>query len=317
MPEKRDKKDLMLMKLFALGSTQDLPAMRDHVQELISLLGNSRATAKDLTTAILKDYGLTTKILQVVNSAYYMRSVPVTTISRAVTVIGYTALRDLAVAIALFEEFIKTGKETDAIVEQMTKNFISAIQSRRLAKEKKYLLAPEEAFICTLLHQLGKMVVLVYLPELYRAVARQIDKGFSEDRAAEQVLAGMTFNQVGREIASYWNFSDQLVECMVADPPKPEGTRDKLGMLQNLAAFNNKLTETLYSGTDLDLDELLYRYGGILGIDKEEAVELVHRSVAEAEDMSDPIRRGLYKLKVREKLITVQKGPDATWRRIT
>lgn len=316
MTELSEKSHKLLKKLFGLGSMQEMPAMSAHVRELIGLLGNSRATAKDLTAAILKDYSLTTKVLQVVNSAYYMRDVPITTISRAVMVIGYTALRDLALGIALFEEFFKQGKETGKILELMTVNFVSATQSRLLSHEKKYPVQPEEAFICTLLHDLGKMVILVYLPDRYRAFEQCRDKGYSEERAAQVALNDLTFAEVGREIARYWNFSDKIVLCMDAAPPKPQGTTDSQAMLQNLAAFNNQLTGVVLNGTDIDLDELLHRFGGVLGIGKTEARELVLRSVETAEDLSEPIRKGLHKLKMREKLITVVRDESAQWRRV-
>ena len=315
MPELPEKSHKMLMNLFGLASMQEMPAMSAHVRELISLLGNARATAKDLTSAILKDYSLTVKVLQVVNSAYYMRSVPITTISRAVTVIGYTALRDLALGIALFEEFRKQGQEKDRILELTTLNFVSATQGRLLTHDKKYPVSPEEAFICTLLHNLGKMVVLVYLPKRYLAFEQCVDQGFSDERAARTTLNDLTFGEVGCEIGRYWNFSDTILNCMDANPPKPEKPTDTLLMLQNIAAFNNQLTAILLKGTDIDLEELLYRYGGVLAIGKEEARDLVRRSVETAEDISEPIRLGLHKLKMREKLIPAVRDQKAEWRR--
>ncbi len=318
MPEVDEDKKHTLLKLFRVSSMQDLPAMSGHVQELISLLGNSQATAKDLAHAILKDYGLTTKVLQVVNSAYYQRNVPVATISRAVTVVGYTTLRELAVTIALFDEFTRAGNNSATALAQLTKNFISATQARLLVKGKKIRsVLPEEAFLGALFHQLGKVVTMVYLPAMYQAVEKEVAKGFSEERAARGILQNLTFADIGQQLAHNWNFSEQLIDCMLAEPPRPRSAADKRAMLQNLAVFNNRLTEAVTGGNRLDVEELLYTFGGILGIDQEEAMALVEQSISQAEEMSDPIRRGLAGLRVREHLITVTKQPDGNWQRIS
>lgn len=303
----------LLMRLFGLGSMQDLPAMSDHVRELVALIGNPRSTAADLTNAILKDYALTTKILQVVNSAYYTRQEPVSNISRAVTIIGLTALKNLTLSIALFEEFRRQGRETEKILRLMTMNFVSATQGNQLTQDKKYPILPEDAFACTLLHHLGRMVILVYLPEHYAAFEKFMHDGYSEERAARQACQGLSFADIGREIARYWNFSEIVIRCMEANPLPPRDQADTEALLRNIAAFNNQLTETLLVGTDLDLEELIYRYGNILSITKDEARELVSRSVEIAATLAEPIRQGVHKLAMREHLIAIVRDENARW----
>lgn len=314
MPELSNQSHRLLMQLFGLGSMQDLPAMSDHVRELVGVISNPRATAADLTNVILKDYALTTKVLQIVNSAYYMRNEPITSITRAVTIIGLTALKNLALGIALLEEFRRQGRETDKILRLMTMSFLSATQGNLLTQQKNYPVQPEDAFICTLLHHLGRMVILVYLPELYGNFERILDSGHSEERAARMACHGLSFTDIGREIARYWNFSEIIIRCMEANPPAPRDQADIETLLQNIAAFNNQLTETLLVGTDLDLEELIYRYGNVLSVTKNEARTLVHRSVERAALLSEPIRQGLHKLAMRERLIALVRDDNADWR---
>lgn len=315
MTEFSNQSHRLLMQLFGLSSLQDLPAMSDPVRELIELIGNPRTTAADLTATILKDYALTTKVLQVVNSAYYMRNEPVTSISRAVTIIGLTALKNLALGIALFDEFRRQGREADKVLRLMAMNFLSATQANLLTQDKKYPVLPEEAFICTLLHHLGSMVILVYQPELYAIFEQAVNNGYSEERAAQMACRGLAFTDIGRELARYWNFSEHIVRCMEANPPPPRDSADSSTLLQNIAAFNNQLTASLLVGSDLDLEELIYRYGNVLAVTKNEARELVRRSVDTAATFSDSIRLELNKLALRERLIPRLRDENAQWHR--
>ncbi|MGV1098508.1 HDOD domain-containing protein [Thiovibrio sp. JS02] len=319
MAEKKDNHTRQrLLEIFSLVNMDSLPAMSDHVMELVSLLGNSRVTAHELADAILKDYSLSTKILQVVNSAYYSRGTPVSTISRAVTVVGFDTLRQLATTMALFEEFVNAGSEKDEIAGVFTLSLISATQSKIYCELKKLKLSSEEAYICTLLHNLGKIVVLVYLPELYHAIEQQVRKGYSEEHSSRKVLQGLAYSQIGQEIATFWNFSKRIVSCMETEPPKPGKSQDAFLYLQNLVVFSNALTSAFFKGTDVELADLIFTYGGILGLGREEALELVDRSIGICENFSGAMRNGLSKIpKGHSEEITVSKDNSGRWVRLT
>ncbi|MBU1406456.1 MAG: HDOD domain-containing protein [Proteobacteria bacterium] len=295
--------DKTLREIFSKVNMSELPAMSDHVEELLRLLNNDDSSAEEIAGVILKDASLTTKLLQVVNSAFYSRSAPITNISRAITTLGLTTLKELAVSLALFEDFIKAGVEKEEISKLLALCFVSASQAKILCKAKKINVQEEEVFICTLLHQLGKLIILVYLPELYRKAQELIDRGYSDEFAAKTVLNDLTFSAVGMEIARFWNFSEKIVLSMGQNPPQPTSKFDSQLYLLNVSAFCNRLTWIICYGSTLELGELLLHYGPIMGLSKKEAFGLVNRSLDVAEAMSDNIIRfGLAKLKIRTKI---------------
>ncbi|HIJ79546.1 MAG: HDOD domain-containing protein [Desulfobulbaceae bacterium] len=292
--------------------------MSDHVNELISLLGNSLVTASELAETIQKDYSLTTKILQVVNSAYYSRGTPVSTISRAVTVVGLDTLRQLATTMALFEEFVKKGSEKHEIINVFTTSLLSANQSKIFSKLKKLRFSAEEAYICTLLHKLGKIIILVYLPDKYHQIQQNVQKGYSEDHSTKIALNGLTYSQIGQEIATFWNFTKRIIDCMDTDPVKPDKGQDSFLYLQNLVVFNNRLTETYFNGSEMELADLIYKFGNTLGINQEQAIELIKRSVEVCENFSAVMREGLKTLQDnKNNLITVTKKNSGQWVRLS
>ncbi|MEW6220778.1 MAG: HDOD domain-containing protein [Thermodesulfobacteriota bacterium] len=306
MTEPTTEPNQQLAEIFAKINMSDLPAMSEHVRELIAVTSSSQSAAYELAKVILKDYSLTNKILRVVNSAYYSMSRPVSSISRAVSVIGFDAVRELAMAITLFEDFIKSGVEKEGIAKLLTKSFLAAMQAKTLGIEKKLRIVPEEAFICTLLHDLGKMIVLIYLPDLHREIQERVEAGQSEEAAARAVLSGLTLPEVGEEIARFWNLSEKIVAAMGRNPPPPHGGHDEVGYLRNLAVFSNNLTEAVSEGRDVA--SLVDRFGPVLAVDRKEALDLVSRSVECSEDLSDALRYGLAKLKMRSRLKSAQDG---------
>lgn len=295
-----------LAEIFTKMNMGELPAMSHNVQELISLTHSSRSAAYELSKVILKDYSLTNKVLQVVNSAYYSLGRPVNSISKAVTILGFDAVRDLATAIALFEDFLKTGVEKEGISKILTRSFLSAMQARDLAVEKNINIVPEEAFICALLHDLGKIIVCIYLPEVYREIEQKVAGGMSEDSATRQVLEDLTFDRIGAEVATFWNLSDKVSASMDPDPAEPKNSYDTLGYLKSISSFSNKLVK--YICEEKDIDVLVGQYGELLSINKEEALEMVNKSVEASEDISESIRYGLSKLKIRSRLRGIEEA---------
>ena len=306
MTETPQQAEGRLAEFFAKINMTELPAMSTHVQELISLTHSSRSAAYELSKVILKDYSLTNKVLQVVNSAFYSLGRPVSSISRAVTVLGFDSVRELATAIALFEDFIKAGVEKDEISKLLTRSFLSALQARDLVVKKNFSVLPEEAFICSLLHNLGKIVVCIYAPDMYRKIAEMIKQGMTEDRAARSILEDMTYQELGEEVAKFWNMSEQIIFSMDPDPSEPQNSQDVQGYLKNVSNYSNALVDTICDGKDIG--ELLERYGTMMSVDRDEAIESVVMSVESSEDISDSVRYGLSKLKMRSKLEAAERG---------
>ena len=289
-----------LGEIFAGMNLSELPAMSAHVHELISLTHSSHSAAYELSKVVLKDYSLTNKVLQVVNSAYYALEKPVTSISRAVTILGFDAVRDLAMAIAIFEDFIRSGVEKEGISKLLARSFLSAIEAREIVSRKKLPFSPEESFICALLHNLGRIIVCVYLPDRYSQIEKLVARGTDSEEAESEVLEGLKFTQVGQEVARFWNLGDSVIASMVAKPPLPRSRNDLVGCLASIAAMSNQMISAVCDGGDLR--SVVKRYRKLAGLTPKEAVEIIAASIDASEDISEAMRFGLACLKIRSRL---------------
>ena len=302
--QKTTQPSASLTAIFAKMNMSELPAMSNNVQELISLTSNSRSAGGELARVILKDYSLTNKVLKIVNSAYYSLGRACNSISKAVTILGFDAIRDMAMAIALFEDFVKSGADKDGISKVLTRSFLSALQARDLVVEKNISVSPEEAFICTLLHNLGKIIVCIYLPDKFRDIEAKVNSGMGQSAACRAVLSDLTFNEIGTEVAKFWNLSEKVIVAMVEDPGAPKHKYDTEGYLQNVSNFANILVDSICDGSDLG--PLFQKYGGLLSVDANESIAKLNQCVEVSEDVSDSIRYGLNKLKIRARLRNVE-----------
>ncbi|MDD5759961.1 MAG: HDOD domain-containing protein [Desulfobulbaceae bacterium] len=289
-----------LSEIFAKMNMGELPAMSANVQQLISLTNSQTATSADIAKVVLQDYSLTNKVLQVVNSAYYALVQPCNSISQAVNILGFDATRDMAIAIALFEDFVRSGVDKEAISKLLARSFLSANLARQIADNKKKNGSSEETFICTLFHNLGKNILCIYLPEKYREIELMVDEGRAQNEACREVLSGLTYQDVGAEVAKFWNLSEQVILSMEKNPKPLQRLHAEDFFMQNLANFANILVDCVCNGSDLE--PVFLKYGKRLDVQIDEAFALLKKCVGVSENVSDVIRFGFAKLRIRSRL---------------
>lgn len=233
----------------------DFPALSNTINTVTKFTGSTSETSlTELSNAILHDYSLTSKVLRVVNSVAFMHFGEVSTVSRAVIVLGFENIKNLALAITLFEHLDK-HKGTNELKDLIIKSIYSGILARQMAVEIETAgIDKEEAFICALFHTFGKLLACFYLPEKVREVNDYIElEGVTEDAAARAIL-NETYPQIGMSLAKGWNFPDKIVCSMEKlSASDAEGRLNESQKLQMLSTVSNELSSIL--GTSSEKEE--------------------------------------------------------------
>jgi HD-like signal output (HDOD) protein len=296
-----------LADIFARINMSELPAMSVHVQELLALTGSKKsksANYDDLARIILKDFSLTHKVLQIANSAYYALGQKVSTVSMAVAVLGFDTVRDLAIGIALLDDFMKAGVNTAEISKLLARSFLAALLARSIAESRYLRVLPEEAFICGLMHDLGRIISCIYLPVMYRAIHEKTAGGMPEDEAAASVLDGLTYAGVGREVAIFWNMTESVIKCMELDPALPEEGQDAEKYLHGIVDFSNRYVDCLL--LQHNIAPLMDKYAFPFSLDEQEAAEMLAEAARASAAIFDSIQPGLPNLDFCKRLEEIQ-----------
>src|ERR1700730_15257697 len=116
-----------------------------------------------LVQVVLSDFGLTQKVLRLANSAMYISfGGNITTVTRALMVLGMDSVGHLVVGLKLVDHFHQSAsRRIDAKLE-LNRTILSGCVARKLI-EPGDLRASEEAVVCTLMHQVGKLLAVFYL----------------------------------------------------------------------------------------------------------------------------------------------------------
>lgn len=250
--------------LLKLRECTGFPTLSSTIIDINRSVTSDSDSARQLTKVILRDLSLTTKLLQVVNSATYGQyRGRIRTISKAVMILGFDSVRNVAMALMMLE-FSKGRPQEKALQDELIGAFFAGALSKPIAK-KLGVADIEEAVICTMFQSLGRLLVIFFLYEESRKVRELMTSGVAEEQAAEQVL-GISYAELGIGVARQWNFPDRLIEGMqrVATSGVAAPTTD-LDRLRLAANLSNDLYVTALRAPEPQktaaLDALSKRYG--------------------------------------------------------
>jgi HD-like signal output (HDOD) protein len=273
----------------------DFPALAQHIAEVSRRLADHEKTsAAELSSTILKDYALTTKLLRLVNSPFYGQyGRRISTVSRAVVLLGFSQVRLAALSLLLFEH-LDDRSQAIALQEAAGHAFLAGAIGRHLA-ESVHLLDPEQVFVCAMFRTLGRYLTAYYFPEEYQEIQRTRKlRGLAEGAAAVDVL-GVPFEELGMAVAREWHLPPELTASMtpLADTPVPRAETGQ-ERLRQVAALSNELTEVLVESTPAErgaaLERLRARFGRSFAVSDQAIQNVVERALDDLKTYSSSTR---------------------------
>lgn len=204
----------------------DLPPLPVVVTRIMQTINNPNASAEDLNRLISLDQGLSSKILRIVNSAYYGFPKRIGTITHAVIILGFNTVRNLVLGVSAFG--LLSQKGTSAGLNRMKfweHSVAAAVAASILAKKKQIQnrAIVEEAFVGGLLHDIGELFLDCYFPVQYAITLACAAREEVPMIEAERTVLGMDHVMIGRQIAERWNFPPLLTTAVGAHDAPAHG----------------------------------------------------------------------------------------------
>jgi HD-like signal output (HDOD) protein len=200
----------------------DFPALSDSVARIQRVAHSETDSISDLTHEILKDVALTHKLLRLVNSVHYAREGrgTISTVSRAVSLVGFNAVRNMALSLVLLDHM-----QDRSHAGRMREEFLRAMLAGSMAAELcSATHEAEEAFIGAMFQNLGRLLCEFYFAQEAQQIRDLVAGGRyagGEQAAAEQVL-GLSLEDLGAGVARAWGLPESLLRCIrtpLGSPP--------------------------------------------------------------------------------------------------
>jgi serine/threonine protein kinase len=268
----------------------DFPALSGSVIRIQRVANSESASLGTLSNEILRDVALTQKLLRLVNTAHYGHAGggSISTVSRAVALVGFAGIRNLALSLVFLEHMQDKGHASE-LQEEFLRALLAGSVAGELCSSSR---DTEEAFIGAMFQNLGRMLTQFYLADesaQIRALVQAARSGnpsvaaMTETDASLQVL-GLSFEELGLGVAKSWGLPSSLQRCMrkvVGDPPKrpPDQATERIRLQ---ASLSNEMADTLLAypaeEAEVKLRDIAERYTRALEIKPQDMLDALGRA---------------------------------------
>ncbi len=203
----------------SLGS---LPVVPDIYRELLAALDDVDSDAEMIGRVVERDIGMTTKLLQMVNSAFFGLPRHVCAVKDAIVLIGTANLRELAITGRVFDVLSDDSRSSSSIAELWKASADVGALAADLARVNRQPVAVcDAARLAGTLSVIGRAILAHSEPDRFASAVDEASSGRTTLNDAEAMELGVTQQTVGAYALGLWGFDDEIVEA-VAHQTEPE-----------------------------------------------------------------------------------------------
>jgi serine/threonine protein kinase len=282
------KKSTLEFLLRRMRHKSDFPALSESVSSINKIVASEMENTTKLSNAVLKDFALANKLLRMVNSVFYRQygGGNISTISRAVVILGFDAVRNIAITLVLFEH-LQNKAQAALLRDEFVRALLAGVLARGMAHANQ-LRDAEEAFICAMFHNMGRLLSLFYFPEESEEIRKRMQHlKISEESASIQVL-GLSYRDMGMGIARTWGFPPSIINSMRALPEgqinlgKNPGESARMNLLVGFAHdLCNMVATTTRAEKDGLVKKIIARFGTLLPLPQKELQPALDKALEE------------------------------------
>jgi HD-like signal output (HDOD) protein len=249
----------------ALRKVTNISTLPEVTAKIVATVEDAKSTAASLHKIVAHDPALATRILKVVNSAFYGLPGQIGSVERAIVLLGLNAIKNIAVATSLGQLFRSVKLCEGFTAKDLWTHCIAVgVTARELARQKKVPIA-DEAFLAGLIHDTGLLVSLQVWPDKLKLACETAQKTERDFCEIEREIVGVDHQQLGQGLAELWKFprSCQLVSGY---HHQPIALSDNNRLLVTLVFVADTLCCKQNRGFNLTALRQKYEDGGILDV---------------------------------------------------
>lgn len=272
-----------------MDSSPGFASLGGAVQTISNLVDND-GDNRDIVAAILRDPALTAKLLNIANSSRYARGAGnVSTINQVLAILGLNTVKSVALSLALLNS-LSSKPQSNQLYAEIVAGFFSGCLAAGITREFGANYSVQEAQVCGLMQNLGRMMSAFYLYEdIEHSRNLKIEKNLAENEAVLQTL-GVSFEEIGAAIAHHWGLPASLQGSLAPDTvqlPPVQAAANAMAWNHLCSLFCRRVTEVLFrlpeSREKIEIPRCIDFFQKALRLNGKDTLELIEKSLLETD----------------------------------
>lgn len=249
-----------------ISGMEALPTLPSLYLDIMKEIQSENGSLARIGQIIATDIGMSAKILQLVNSAFFGLPNAMANPAQAAIYLGLDTIRALVLSVHIFSRFAE-GRLAGIGLDALWRHSMTVATSAKeiVALEGGGQAAMDFAFVAGLLHDVGKIVLAVNLPDRYQRVAEAAEKLKLSDVEAERRIFSVTHAEIGAYLLGIWGLQDPLVEAVCFHHNPDASPNLAFSPLMAVHVANSCYSEALVGGTVANCTKLDINYLNKIG----------------------------------------------------
>jgi HD-like signal output (HDOD) protein/CheY-like chemotaxis protein len=198
-----------------IGQMTAIPSLPILYHEVMEKLQQPNVQMDEITNIIARDIGMTAKVLQLVNSAYFGMPNHITNLNAAISFLGLNVITSLFLSVHIFTEFKGLMIQGFSMENLWKHSLETATLASRISKlESRNNTIANEALVAGMLHDSGRIILAANFPKRYADAIAIAKREQCEISTAERMIFEHTHSEVGGYMMSLWGLPVAIVEAV-------------------------------------------------------------------------------------------------------
>jgi HD-like signal output (HDOD) protein len=251
---------------------EEMLSLGTSIARVVQMASSDDDGLHDLAYYVLSDVALTQRILRLSNTATYRTAAgtPVTTISRAISLLGFDNVKATALAMLLVDA-LSNSSHAQSVRIELEQSLCASLVGREMARRSPYP-GGEEVAIGALFKNLGPLLVASHEYDRYREISALIASGQHTPQQGSQMILGCTYDALSEAVMTEWKIPDSIKGAvnplgggvLKTAANKPEWLRQVASLASEVAKVLGRPGDPM---TTPEAQQILTRYGAALGLD--------------------------------------------------
>jgi putative nucleotidyltransferase with HDIG domain len=246
------QKEMSIISAEFIKTIDDLPRFPENITRLNRLLNDPDSKLSDIAMQISNDVTLTGELLKLVNSAAFALATPCASIADAVKLVGLRGIKNLLYSIGSVNSFKNvSGSKEELWTHSYRVAFYSYNMARNLCASDRIVI--DDAYICGLLHDMGKIIFETAHPDLLEKVMAICKMKGASQEVFEKLISGVNHGEIGAKVAEKWNFPD-VITNVIRYHHDPENAPVEMRKLTSLVCLSDLMAH--YQQKEVDFYQI-------------------------------------------------------------
>jgi len=222
--------------LARVRSAGTLPMLKNMMVEVFRVIANPDSSLSQLYEVVKYDAAVSSKIISIANSPYYNRGTQVTSLERAMVMVGFKEIKRIIMCLVFMKQIMSPWKLTQDDMASMWEHSLIVAHAAKILGSSIGPEESEKAFAISIVHDIGKVILYTY-DERYRGIAKQASQGAGDICELERVEYGIDHQEIGHHMSMKLGFPEEFSQAILTHHSPPDGKAPVTDILREADAY--------------------------------------------------------------------------------